>query len=68
MPMPESMEMYPGTSGRTHGERNETSPARNAPPKVTSAIREYPKEQIRAAARGYQTAGDNADFLFSHTF
>ncbi len=29
-PMPESIEMYPGTSGRTHGERNEIIPATNA--------------------------------------
>src|SRR5713226_8851544 len=29
-PAPEISETYPGTSGRTQGERNETSPARNA--------------------------------------
>src|SRR5713226_5824395 len=38
MPMPESMEIYPGTSGRTQGERNETSPARKAPARETSFI------------------------------
>ena len=27
---PESMEMYPGTSGSTQGDRNEATPARNA--------------------------------------
>jgi hypothetical protein len=36
--MPESMEIYPGTSGSTHGERNEMSPARNAPARETSVI------------------------------
>src|SRR2546430_6193341 len=29
MPTPDNIEIYPGTSGSTHGERNETSPARN---------------------------------------
>jgi hypothetical protein len=29
-PIPESIETYPGTNGSTHGDRNETSPARNA--------------------------------------
>src|SRR5713226_8413303 len=38
MPMPESMEMYPGTSGKTQGERNETSPARKAAARGTSFI------------------------------
>jgi hypothetical protein len=38
MPMPESMEMYPGTSGNTHGDKNEISPARNAPARETSVI------------------------------
>src|SRR5580704_13113426 len=38
MPMPESIEMYPGTSGNTHGDKNEISPARNAPAKETSVI------------------------------
>ena len=33
MPIPDSMEMYPGTSGNTHGDRKETNPARNAPAK-----------------------------------
>src|SRR5579859_6472835 len=28
---PEMTETYPGTKGRTHGERKETMPARNAP-------------------------------------
>src|SRR5882757_7106491 len=36
--MPESMEMYPGTSGKTQGERNETSPARKAAARGTSFI------------------------------
>src|SRR5579864_1938104 len=30
MPAPDMSEMYPGTKGNTHGERNETSPAVNA--------------------------------------
>ncbi len=38
MPMPDSMEIYPGTSGNTHGDKNEISPARNAPAKETSVI------------------------------
>src|SRR5580698_3693943 len=38
MPIPESIEMYPGTSGNTHGDKNEISPARNAPAKETSVI------------------------------
>src|ERR1700680_1612050 len=29
-PTPEISETYPGTSGSTHGERNDTSPARKA--------------------------------------
>src|SRR2546425_713054 len=29
-PVPEINDTYPGTSGRTHGERKEISPARNA--------------------------------------
>src|SRR5579863_1585077 len=29
-PTPEISETYPGTSGRTHGERNDTRPARKA--------------------------------------
>jgi hypothetical protein len=28
--VPEIMEIYPGTRGRTHGDRNEMSPAANA--------------------------------------
>jgi hypothetical protein len=36
--MPESMEMYPGTSGRTQGERKEINPARKAPARGTSCI------------------------------
>jgi hypothetical protein len=27
---PEMYEMYPGTSGRTHGEMNDRTPAKNA--------------------------------------
>jgi hypothetical protein len=38
MPMPESIEMYPGTRGSTQGERNETSPAINAAARETSVI------------------------------
>src|ERR1700733_2164719 len=38
MPIPESIEIYPGTSGNTHGDKNEISPARNAPAKETSVI------------------------------
>src|ERR1700692_283454 len=29
-PIPDNIEMYPGTSGSTHGERNEVNPATNA--------------------------------------
>src|SRR5580704_2781053 len=29
-PIPDSIEIYPGTSGSTQGERNDTSPATNA--------------------------------------
>src|SRR5262249_52839859 len=36
--IPESIEMYPGTSGSTHGDKNETSPARNAAANETSVI------------------------------
>jgi hypothetical protein len=32
------MEMYPGTSGSTHGERKEISPARKAPASETSVM------------------------------
>jgi hypothetical protein len=39
MPIPDNMEMYPGTSGKTQGDKNETSPARNAPASETSLIR-----------------------------
>src|SRR5258708_5716456 len=39
MPMPESIEMYPGTRGSTQGERKETNPARKAPRSETSVIR-----------------------------
>ncbi len=35
-PIPESIEMYPGTSGSTHGERKETNPATNAANTETS--------------------------------
>ncbi len=35
-PTPDSIETYPGTSGKTHGERNEITPARNTPKMETS--------------------------------
>jgi hypothetical protein len=38
MPIPLSMETYPGTSGSTHGDKNETSPARNAAASETSGV------------------------------
>src|ERR1700731_1980789 len=40
MPIPDSMDMYPGTKGKTQGDKNETSPARNAPASETSLIRQ----------------------------
>jgi hypothetical protein len=39
--MPESIEIYPGTNGSTHGERKEISPARNAPARETSVIGQF---------------------------
>src|ERR1700681_894397 len=38
MPIPDNMEMYPGTSGKTQGDKNETSPARNASASETSLM------------------------------
>jgi hypothetical protein len=46
MPMPESMEMYPGTSGKTHGDKIEISPARNAPARETSVIPDSSSSQL----------------------
>src|ERR1700722_17875152 len=40
MPIPDNIEMYPGTSGKTQGDKNETRPARNAPASETSLIRQ----------------------------
>src|SRR4029077_10735154 len=37
-PIPLSIEIYPGTSGSTHGDKNETSPARNAAANETSGV------------------------------
>src|ERR1041384_5286947 len=38
IPIPLSIEMYPGTSGSTQGDKNETSPARNAAASETSGV------------------------------
>src|SRR5260370_11133242 len=47
-PIPESIEMYPGTRGNTHGERNEISPATNAARIETCKVNSYSEiRQIR---------------------
>src|SRR5215813_3419027 len=38
IPIPLSIEIYPGTSGSTHGDKNETNPARNAAASETSGV------------------------------
>lgn len=40
--IPVMKEMYDGTRGRTHGERNESTPARKASGKETSLMEYYP--------------------------
>src|ERR1700732_651724 len=40
-PIPESIEMYPGTRGSTHGERNEISPATKAARIETCKVSSY---------------------------
>jgi hypothetical protein len=40
--MPDSIEIYPGTSGKTHGDKNEISPAKNAPANETSVMSRFP--------------------------
>ncbi len=52
-PMPESIDTYPGTSGRTHGERNDTRPATNAANMETS-IRIYRMPEFTPGSPHYQ--------------
>jgi hypothetical protein len=44
MPIPDNIEMYPGTSGKTQGDKKETRPARNAPASETSLMRQPSRE------------------------
>jgi hypothetical protein len=53
-PMPESIEMYPGTSGSTHGDKNEISPATSAAKIETRIARTFsvktPQDDCRPVA------------------
>src|SRR5271167_1017582 len=52
-PIPESIEMYPGTRGSTHGERNEISPATNAARIETCKVNSYSEiREIRYSSSG----------------
>src|SRR5580692_8350379 len=55
-PIPESIEMYPGTRGNTHGERNEISPATNAARIETCKVSSY--SEIREIRYSFSANGD----------